>query len=1163
MIGRTIGHYRVIDRLGGGGMGVVYRAEDVKLGRQVALKFLPPEVSRDPEAKSRFEREARAASLLDHPNICTIYDFGEADGEQLYIAMACYDGESLAARVARERLSLDEAIRIVEQIARGLDKAHASGVVHRDIKPANVMLTRDGVAKILDFGLAKLTGATGITRDHTSLGTIAYMAPEQIRGEQVGPQADIWALGVVLFELLTGSRPFRGEYSEAISYSILNEQPAAIPDQPEADRIVKRMLRKDPLQRYQTIAEVLADLEPLKTPSSGSSAKKRVAAGRQLLRSGAKLGPYQIVKPVGSGGMGDVYLASDTRLDRQVALKVLPSEFSEDAERKERFQREAKTISQLAHPNICTLFDIGEQEGVDYLVMEYLEGETLAEKKKPLPIPLALKIGAQIAEGLAAAHRQGIVHRDLKPGNVIITKMGAVKLLDFGLAKDVVAIAIRTRGSDEKPLTAEGMIVGTLAYMAPEQIEGLEVDARTDIFALGTILYELVTGKRAFEGETKASLMAAILERDPASVSGVEPRVPPIVDHIIRRCLAKEPEERWQSARDVANEIGWVAQQGSETLAISPDATRRRKLVLALPWVVASLLGMALIFVGLNAIRSRSADGESVYYRFEVPATTKHYRSSWLLSVSPDGRHFIASAVGEDGKRRLFRRGPGDAEMTPIAGTENVGTPTFSPDSQQMFFGAGKNIQAMTLAGGSPVDLGRKPPRFDDGYGWRVNGERQFLYDDGIVIQSVQLPGGKPAPVTRLDTGSGEVSHRYPWFLPDGDRFLFLARSRAKSGEETNTIYLARLGSTERKPLLQASSRTIFADPGYLLFARGHTLLAVPFDLKSEKITGPETALVDDLNANGETGRAAFTVSNDGVLTYRQRTDRSRFAWFDRAGKEVPAKARTGIFLWWSLSPDGRNLAAAVTDDTNGKSDIWLYGVDRETSSRVTFEPVSEDGPVWIDDRRIAYQHWLDERHSEIRITSVDEPGEPQTVVGGDGSRFPTAYVASSKMLLYAERREDRGEIWQIALEPGAKPEPLVRAPYSVSEGNVSPDGRWLLYRSTESGQWELHVRPYGRSGARLQVSTVGVEAAIWSRDGNEILFKEGVNVYSIPVSARGDRLELGERQLVFTRADASGLDQLPDGRFAMKLPVDDRYPPNVVITNWLALLKEKSGERR
>src|ERR1041385_2753424 len=322
-------------------MGVVYRAEDLNLGRTVALKFLPPELTRDTEAKLRFEREARAASLLDHPNICTIFDFGDANGDgQMYMAMPCYDGESLAEKIDHGPVSVNDAIRIIEQIARGLGKAHAAGIVHRDIKPANVMITSDGIAKILDFGLAKLAVASTITKSNTTVGTAAYMSPEQIRGQEVGPQTDIWALGIVFFELLTGRRPFRGEYPEALTYSILNEQPASLVGHPELDRIIKRMLRKDPLQRYQTVDEVLADLEPLKAPSSGTSARRRSAsAEHHRLRSGARLGPYQIVKPIASGGMGDVYLAKDTRLERQVAIKVLPPAVSEDPERKERFKR--------------------------------------------------------------------------------------------------------------------------------------------------------------------------------------------------------------------------------------------------------------------------------------------------------------------------------------------------------------------------------------------------------------------------------------------------------------------------------------------------------------------------------------------------------------------------------------------------------------------------------------------------------------------------------------------------------------------------------------------------------------------------------------------------------------------------------------------------------
>ncbi|MCM2315430.1 MAG: protein kinase, partial [Thermoanaerobaculia bacterium] len=571
------------------------------------LKLLPPELTRDPEAKRRFEREARAASLLDHPNICTVFDFGklEADG-QMYIAMAYYDGESLAERITRGPVfSLDDAIRIAEQVCQGLGHAHASGVIHRDVKPANVMVTASGIVKIVDFGLAKLQVGSQLTKSRTSLGTAAYMAPEQLRGEEIGPQADIWASGVLLFELLTGTRPFRGEYAAALTYSILNEQPATVTElrpelPPEIDRIIKKMLRKDPRQRYSSAAEVIAELEVLRTPSSGSGRSgPRSAKLREPLRAGAKLGPYEVVEPLGSGGMGDVYRARDTRLDREVAIKVLAPEFSEDSERRQRFQREAKTISSLAHPNICTLFDVGEQEGTDYLVMEYLEGETLAERlvRGSLPLGELLKTGIQIAEALGRAHQQGIIHRDLKPGNVILTTSGTVKLVDFGLAKGIAAVleesdsgrigrrrAPPPNGDDPKatmeavespsrPLTAEGAIVGTLPYMAPEQVEGREADARSDIFTLGTVLYEMATGSRAFAATNRAGLIAAILKEEPAELttrSRGRRRRPPSgrtlapIETIVRRCLEKEPDRRWQSALDVVEALRECSNQLSE-----------------------------------------------------------------------------------------------------------------------------------------------------------------------------------------------------------------------------------------------------------------------------------------------------------------------------------------------------------------------------------------------------------------------------------------------------------------------------------------------------------------------------------------------------------------------------------------------------------------------
>jgi len=507
-------------------------------------------------------------------------------------------------------------------------------------------------------------------------------------------------------------------------------------------------------------------------------------------------------------------------------------------------------------------------------------------------------------------------------------------------------------------------------------------------------------------------------------------------------------------------------------------------------------------------------------------------------------------------------RGPDDAGVKPIAGTDGVilgklPLALFSPNGQTLYFPVENNIKALRLSSGSLLDLGQIN---DEGPGWTVNAEGTFLYEGGLTIQSIVLPGGKPVAVTKLDKARDEVSHQWPWFLPDGKQFLFLARSRAKSGEETSTIYLATAGSEKRTPLLNATLNAVYAPPGYLLFARGRTLHAVPFDLKSGRITGAEVPLIDDLNVFADMGFAGFSVS-DVVLTYRQRTDRTRLAWFDQSGKELPGLKRAGSFLASDLSPDGNRLAVSVVNEATGRSDIWVYGLDRETTSRVTFDPVSEDGPVWIDgSRQIAYQHYLDDQHSEIRVTSVDDPGAPKTVVGGDGARAPTWVSPSGDMLLYSELHDKRWEIWQVPLQGEPRPEPVVRAPFNVWDGSVSPSGKWLLYASDESGRGEIYARPYRRSGPRIQVTTTGAAVGIWSRDGKGILLRQGADFFSVPVTERGERLDFGEPHHLFSRADTWFRGQHPDGRLLLELPVDDRNPPNIVITNWPALMKAKSG---
>lgn len=648
MIGTTIGHYRIIQYLGGGGMGVVYRAEDERLGRTVAVKVLAPELTRDEEARKRFLREARAASKLDHQNICTVHEIGETGDGQLFIAMALYEGVTLQAKIAHERMTVGEAAEFAQQVARGLAKAHEQGIVHRDVKPANVIVTTDGVAKILDFGLAKPSGTSTLTKPDMVMGTLAYMAPEQLRGDEVGPAADIWALGVVLYELLTGRRPFKADGPAAAAYVILNEHPRAVrefaPEVPdELERLVKRMLRKDPLQRIASAADVAAELEAFRRPESsgaGRGARKPPSGLREQMKRGARLGPYEVVEPLGSGGMGDVYAARDVRLDRKVAIKVLAPVFSEDAALRERFHREAKTISSLSHTNICTLFDIGEQEGTDFLVMEHLEGETLADRlaRGAMPLSDLLAIGVQIGEALSAAHSRGVIHRDLKPANVMLTTTGGVKLLDFGLAKGIASVleAIDSGGgrpskppsqpeqasvsdatarlyavepspepstpvSPVKPLTAEGAIVGTLPYMAPEQIEGGEADARSDIFALGAILYEMATGKRAFHGGTKARLIAAILEHDPRPIVASGGPCIPALQRIVSRCLEKDPEKRFLSVAEVTREL--------RSLAAGESGARRRLVrALARPKLAipVAVLCLGLVVLGVVSYRHRS-----------------------------------------------------------------------------------------------------------------------------------------------------------------------------------------------------------------------------------------------------------------------------------------------------------------------------------------------------------------------------------------------------------------------------------------------------------------------------------------------------------------------------------------------------------------------------
>ncbi|HSG41132.1 MAG TPA: serine/threonine-protein kinase, partial [Thermoanaerobaculia bacterium] len=558
MIGSTISRYRILERLGGGGAGVVYKAEDTKLERAVALKFLSAYRSGNEADKRRFLREARASSALDHPNLCTVYEVDETGDGRLFIAMAFCEGETLKRKVERGPLPLSEAASIAAQMAAGLGAAHSKGIIHRDVKPANVIVSPEGRVKIVDFGIAKLEDQSRLTRDGTAVGTAGYMAPEQIRGQEIGPPTDVWALGVVLYEMITGQTPFPGENDHEKIRGILSREPESVrvlrSGVPlELELVVQQALAKDPAKRYSRMEEMRADLLSLsgltgivatddsdltirEIPSTPTQARALEEAGQGLV--GRTLAHYRILEHVGGGGMGVVYKAEDLRLSRTVALKFLPPDLTRDPESKARFLQEARAASVLDHPNICTIHEVGETEdGRLYISMPCYDGETLRRRiqRGPLAIDEATDIAQQIARGLAKAHRGGIVHRDIKPANLMVTSDGVVKILDFGLAKLAGSIIITRAGSS----------VGTPAYMSPEQARGDDVDHRTDLWSLGVVLYEMVAGRRPFRGEHDQAVLYAILNERPKPLTQVRPDAPSELERIVDGLLAKDPAERY------------------------------------------------------------------------------------------------------------------------------------------------------------------------------------------------------------------------------------------------------------------------------------------------------------------------------------------------------------------------------------------------------------------------------------------------------------------------------------------------------------------------------------------------------------------------------------------------------------------------------------------
>jgi Tol biopolymer transport system component len=902
------------------------------------------------------------------------------------------------------------------------------------------------------------------------------------------------------------------------------------------------------------------------------------------LQPGARLGPYEIVSALGAGGMGEVYRARDTRLDRTVAIKILPDWLAGDPQFRERFNREARSISSLDHPHICALYDVGDEAGTSYLVMQYLEGSTLQERlvRGPLPIGEALTIAVQIAGALDRAHRSGITHRDLKPGNIMLTKAGA-KLLDFGLAKSsspaVSGAGLSMMPTTPASLTAQGTILGTFQYMAPGQIEGQEADARTDIFAFGAVLHEMVTGRKAFEARSQASLIAAILERDPAITSTLEPSSPRALDAVVKRCLAKDPDERWQSAGDLTVALKWLldgtlmtsSETGTASAAVRHRSSRRQLLW----WAIAAAL--ALTVIGLAALRLYEhrpvAAPESV--RFSVPAPDKAIFETGVSTgvalsagaISPDGRKLAFTAKDSSGKILLWIRPLDSLVAQPLSGTEGAGLPFWAPDSRWVGFFAQAKLRKVDIAGAPPqilceAALGR-------GGTWNRDDVIVFAPNLAGGLNRVSASGGQPTPLTTV-TG-GQANHQFPHFLPDGRHFLYYAQGPSP---ENTGILLGALDSPESRQVLAADSAGVYARSGYLLFVRQGTLFAQPFDAGSAQLSGTPQRISDAVAS--ELRAPAFSISDNGVLSYRTGlvAQDLQLTWVDRSGKIIELVGVPGGYHGVDLSPDGTRIAVHRHEGAGG--DILILE-PRKTITRLTFDAAQDSSsPIWSPDGgEIAFGAARNGKWGLYR-KATNGSGAEHKIVESDATQIPASWSPDGKYLVYwIYDPKTSTDHWLLPLA-GGKPAPLLNSSFVESHAQISPDGRWIAFSLDQTGRNEIYVRPFPSGDGQWQISTDGGVFPRWRGDSREIFYltaRTGGKLMAVPVNTMGSTLEAGAPSALF---DSGYVEFTHPGafynyhvyavsrdgkRFLIPRPTNpiqgDGGTAITVVLNWTAILKK------
>jgi len=889
---------------------------------------------------------------------------------------------------------------------------------------------------------------------------------------------------------------------------------------------------------------------------------------------------YEIIKELGKGGMGEVYLAEDTNLKRQVAIKVLPQPFALDKERLARFEREARLLASLNHPNIATIYGLEKSDGQQFLVMEPVEGETLAEriKKGPQPVDEALKVCKQIAEGLESAHEKGIIHRDLKPSNVKVTPEGKVKILDFGLAKTfqeepaVPAADLSKSPTLTDRMTRPGVILGTAAYMSPEQARSRSVDKRTDIWAFGCVLYECLTGQPVLQGETVSDTLALILKGEP-DWTKLPANTPPTITTLLRRCLQKDPSHRLQHIGDARIEIQEALTEGTVLLPTMPETKgevlpiKRLRPAFLIGLVTGLVVGAIAAGIFLwTLMRSTLSEPRLIgRYTINLAADAPVYivdNYTTSIAISPDGKTIVYSSV-RDKKRQLYLRDIEESEAKPISGTEGASGPFFSPSGEWIgyFDPAARKLMKISLRGGAPSIICETTPAGDRGASWGSDDSIVFTpsYSSGLYM--VSAAGGKPQAITTLDLEKKEKTHRFPQILPDDKTALFTIGTSELTSFDDASIGIVSFETGKRETLIEGGSNARYAPSGHIVYAGAGSLMAVPFDLKRLEVTGAPVRILDGVVTSDMAGVAHFSFSRSGSLIYVTGGPEiyfTKLVWIDRKGEIQSLPATPKIFRRVDCSPDGKRFALEVS---GANQDIWIYEIEREILTRLKSAAGDSQFPIWTpDSKRVTYAQLMGELHTLV-WEPADMSGSAEKLITSEHLLEPTSWSPNGEILTFTEYHPSTGaDIWVLSIEGKREPQLFLKTSFNEDDAKFSPDGRWIAYDSNESGQNEVYVRPFPGPGGITKISTTGGLMPVWAPDGRELFYRIEDKMMVVAIDTKPEFIA-GKPKLLFESPslidDRYGI--APDGqRFVMIEEGEYSAPPSQlnIILNWFEELK-------